>query len=267
MSMTKTRYPAKLLLLGEYTVLKGSSALAIPLREYYGQWEERHGQSPIWLGEFIDYLIAHCSDLMDVDRLTDLATQWMFNLTIPIGYGLGSSGALVAGVYDYARTQKGQDLSVLMEEMGRMESFFHGKSSGFDPLVSYMDRGVIKTPLGSFQLWDSEDNPLIHKFELIDSGAARNQKKELIPAFLNLCEQVPDAVETLCHFNNMAIEALVNQQEKELVSALQSISAWQWQYMQAWIRHEIKDQWERSDGGIYKICGAGGGGFYLKYQA
>ena len=67
-------------------------------------------------------------------------------LHIPQGYGVGSSGALVAAIYDkYA-----QDKITVLENLTRekllnlksifseMESFFHGKSSGLDPLNSYL---------------------------------------------------------------------------------------------------------------------------------
>src|SRR5690606_33746588 len=62
------------------------------------------------------------------------------------GYGIGSSGALVAAIYDKYGLEKITVLENLTREkllklkaiFGRMESFFHGKSSGLDPLNSYL---------------------------------------------------------------------------------------------------------------------------------
>ncbi|GAL79175.1 mevalonate kinase [Algibacter lectus] len=74
-----------------------------------------------------------------------------FDSSIPQGYGVGSSGALVAAIYDkYA-----QDKITVLENLTRekllklktifseMESFFHGKSSGLDPLNSYLSIPIL----------------------------------------------------------------------------------------------------------------------------
>ena len=55
---------------------------------------------------------------------------------IPIGYGLGSSGAVTACIYErYAVKTTKQETT--RTRLAQMESFFHGKSSGIDPWVSY----------------------------------------------------------------------------------------------------------------------------------
>ena len=80
-----------------------------------------------------------------------------FDSSIPQGYGVGSSGALVASIYD----QYAADKITVLENLTRdkllklkqifalMESFFHGKSSGLDPLNSYLSLPILinsKTP-------------------------------------------------------------------------------------------------------------------------
>lgn len=74
-----------------------------------------------------------------------------FDSSIPQGYGVGSSGALVAAIYD----EYAHDKITVLENLTRdkllklksvfsaMESFFHGKSSGLDPLNSYLSIPIL----------------------------------------------------------------------------------------------------------------------------
>jgi len=66
-----------------------------------------------------------------------------FESNIPIGFGLGSSGALSAGVYDSFCLAKANDnLELTKKHLAQIESYFHGSSSGTDPLVSFLQQGV-----------------------------------------------------------------------------------------------------------------------------
>ena len=81
----------------------------------------------------------------------DLANGLYFDSSIPQGYGIGSSGALVAAVYDrYANSKitilenlTRDKLLKLKQIFGLMESFFHGKSSGLDPLNSFLSLPIL----------------------------------------------------------------------------------------------------------------------------
>ena len=74
-----------------------------------------------------------------------------FKSNIPQGYGVGSSGALVAALYDKYANDKITVLENLTREkllklkaiFSEMESFFHGKSSGLDPLNSYLSIPIL----------------------------------------------------------------------------------------------------------------------------
>lgn len=81
----------------------------------------------------------------------DVARGMYFDSSIPQGYGVGSSGALVAAIYDKYANDKITVLENLTREkllqlktiFGQMESFFHGKSSGLDPLNSYLSIPIL----------------------------------------------------------------------------------------------------------------------------
>ena len=74
-----------------------------------------------------------------------------FDSSIPQGYGVGSSGALVAAIYDEYASDKITVLENLTRDkllqlktiFSEMESFFHGKSSGLDPLNSYLSIPIL----------------------------------------------------------------------------------------------------------------------------
>ena len=82
---------------------------------------------------------------------TDLSKGLYFDSSIPKGYGVGSSGALVAAIYDCYALNKitvlenltRQKLLKLKSVFSEMESFFHGKSSGLDPLNSYLSLPIL----------------------------------------------------------------------------------------------------------------------------
>src|SRR5690606_40116616 len=74
-----------------------------------------------------------------------------FDSSIPPAYGVGSRGALVASIYDKYATEKITVLENLTKDkllrlkviFSEMESFFHGKSSGLDPLNSYLSIPIL----------------------------------------------------------------------------------------------------------------------------
>ena len=83
----------------------------------------------------------------DIEKLKSAIEAGLyFDSSIPQGYGVGSSGALVAAIYDKYASDKitilenltREKLLILKSIFSKMESFFHGKSSGLDPLNSYL---------------------------------------------------------------------------------------------------------------------------------
>lgn len=92
------RYFGKLLLFGEYTIIRGSQALAMPLRRYSGAWRFAADDEPLRysLEEFVQYLMrlkakgALLTD-MDLRRFEREVNRGLyFDSDIPVGYGAGS---------------------------------------------------------------------------------------------------------------------------------------------------------------------------------
>ena len=101
------------------------------------------------LCDYTEYLKGLPEELLRLDweaLHADLDLRLYFDSSIPQGYGVGSSGALVAAFYDrYAVDKISPQADLIPEKLSRlksifaaMESYFHGKSSGLDPLNSYL---------------------------------------------------------------------------------------------------------------------------------
>src|SRR5687768_11099980 len=165
------QFPAKLLLFGEYTVLNGSQALSIPMPKWSGKWsknEESRQMSLIpdyyqWLSK-----VELADDQTFEQLVKEFEEGWFFESTVPIGYGLGSSGAYVAGVYDRYFHKPDHDFEKTSDKLAQMEAYFHGSSSGMDPLVSWSGKAVYKDDKGNFQLIDDKGWPEGFTMYLLD---------------------------------------------------------------------------------------------------
>ncbi|WP_179337092.1 mevalonate kinase family protein [Winogradskyella ludwigii] len=151
---------SKILLFGEYGIIKDSKGLSIPYNFYNGalKVDENPTQEAIKSNESLVRYVTYLRDLskelvvFDIDTLQkDVDKGMYFDSSIPQGYGVGSSGALVAAIYDKYATNKITVLENLTREklltlktvFSEMESFFHGKSSGLDPLNSYLSLPIL----------------------------------------------------------------------------------------------------------------------------
>ncbi|MEJ2095430.1 MAG: mevalonate kinase, partial [Gammaproteobacteria bacterium] len=92
--MRNRLFPGKLLLFGEYTLLAGSRALAMPLRRWQGKLSLGSGNTPLaGFGKFcLDQTFFN--DASGRRLRSDLEQGLTFVSDIPQGYGVGSSGAL-----------------------------------------------------------------------------------------------------------------------------------------------------------------------------
>lgn len=140
---------SKIILFGEYSMILDSKALMIPFRRFAAQWcygtpdNEAVVNSQKSILSIADYIEKddELSELIDTNGIkADIKQGLYLRSDIPLGYGLGSSGALVAALWQcYAKSQIA-DFMELKRVFGRMESFFHGSSSGIDPLQCYIGR-------------------------------------------------------------------------------------------------------------------------------
>lgn len=275
------RFYGKLLLFGEYAIINGADGLAIPFERYHMDFALAKDQytirkSTLLLEKYVGYLNDHFSsetyDLKGFEE--DIRQGLCVSSTIPIGYGLGSSGALVANFFHSYCIQKEKfsDISDLKKELGLLESFFHGASSGLDPLVSYLSEAVLiqhqdachitsipTTAAKNFKLFILNSNIERRTAPLVDIF-----KQKLIhnTSFAEIIQ------EELLPLNNEIIQHYLSSNEALGLKKIKELSVLQLQHFKEMIPDSIAQIWQ--DGlasGAYtmKICGAGGGGFFMGF--
>lgn len=268
-------YPSKILIAGEYTVLNGSGALVIPYKSSFIQWNKEGQQRDKHLMAFFDYLSKHgvLKDFFDLSQMrTSIEESWYLEGNIPMGYGLGSSGAMTAAVWDRFRLRETLEMSVeeTLEVFKMMENFFHGKSSGLDPLVSFYQLPVYARDekielLKEFDL----DSMLPIGLELLDSGWSRQTQKGV-----NWFQQqrqhqdFRELIDDMSKINQRIIESMIKRDTITFEECWKRISQITMQSFRPLIPDPVYNIWKeglQSETYYVKLCGAGGGGYFLVY--
>ncbi|PQJ80786.1 mevalonate kinase family protein [Polaribacter porphyrae] len=279
---------AKILLFGEYGIIKDSKGLAIPFNAYRGalktsdNLDNASKKSNENLYQFYKYISNLDSDLVSFNLKefkTDLDNGMYFDSSIPQGYGVGSSGALVASIYDKYANDKITVLENLTRDkllklkavFSLMESFFHGKSSGLDPLNSYLSLPI-----------------LINSKENIEPAGIPSQKEGKGAVFLLDSEQIGETEPMVNIFmNKMKNEGFRNMLSKEfathtdaciedflqgnvksLFGNVKKLSKVVLKNFKPMIPDAFHKVWEKgiaSNDYYLKLCGSGGGGYILGF--
>ncbi|MEL7587801.1 MAG: hypothetical protein AAGU19_13910 [Prolixibacteraceae bacterium] len=282
---------AKLLLFGEYGLMFGARALALPFNRYSGMlvkpgataFDTDARQSSVELERFASWfqheqLNAKMNFPLDLERLRqDITGNLYFRSDIPLEYGLGSSGALCAALFDeysiYCRDplyvgKKHSLPEALKHDFSVMESYFHGKSSGLDPLVSFFHQPVLFEN-NHILLPHVTNEKLGFQVCLIDTGAP-GATSPLVSRFL---EKMQDPDFNLVFnsdylpANDGAVQAFLARQPDQLFRYLRLITRFQLDYLTEMIPAGIADHIEQllSHGICVKLLGSGGGGFLLAF--
>ena len=259
-------YPAKILLYGEHTVLRGGRGLAVPYAEKSLHWVKDRPDERLL--KFCDYLrVVMSPDLFDAGALEDhLLNDWRLVGDIPTGYGLGSSGAVCAAIWDNFSTLDGKTLSgeALRKNLARMEQHFHGTSSGTDPLICYLNAPLL---LGGSAQPQTTRLPAgwNEGFFLVDTGQERNAA-DYIHRFTTRYDNDPGfarAINAGWTTNaNAAIDALLAGDRKALWECTAQLSDFQLREFSDFIPAHLHPKWTAKDYSL-KLCGAGGGGMML----
>lgn len=262
-------FSAKLLLFGEHTAVHGSKALAIPYPKMSMQFQflKENNEFHIHLVNLHNYLIklTNLHYRYDLERFgRDISKGLNIISTIPIGYGAGSSGALVACFFDVYCVNFDQHIDLLKQDLANIESFFHGKSSGIDPLVSYLNRSVLIDG-GKVEIMDKISFKQEELF-ILDSQISRSTE-QYVEVFKEKIKEESFAAaikEKLVPLNNGAIHNYIF--NESIWQNFVQISKWQLANMHEFIPAEIQVIWriglDTQDFAL-KLCGAGGGGFFL----
>ena len=279
---------AKILLFGEYGIIKDSKGLAIPYNSYQGALKKSDNlseeaiQSNKNLEKLYHHLLTIDENLVTfrLDSLKeDVDNGMYFDSSIPQGYGVGSSGALVAAIYDKYAIDKITVLENLTREkllklkaiFAAIESFFHGKSSGLDPLNSYLSIPILinskdnleatgipmqKDGKGAVFLLDSnqvgETAPMVNIF-------MNKMKKEGFRKMIS---------EDFATYTDACIDDFLHGNVKSLLGNVKLLSKVVLDNFKPMIPKSFHKLWQHgleTNDYYLKLCGSGGGGYILGF--
>lgn len=274
-------FSSKVLLFGEYSVIQHSNALAMPYHLFEGRLtfrKENSGSRDPELQALVSFMkkLGDHSDLnfdFDVSSFGfDVSQGLVFDSTIPQGYGVGSSGALIAALY-HRYCQKRQDfdgdINQLKSRLALLESHFHGASSGFDPLVSYLNKSILKDKKeGLLPVPLEERTDSTAALFLLNTGRSR-KTEPLVNLFLEKCKS--EEFSFLCEkelvpVTDNCIDSFMEGDIVELWDNFYALSRFQYENFKPMIPKLYHDLWElglKNNNFLLKICGAGGGGFLM----
>lgn len=271
------KHHGKVILFGEYTVILTGEALALPLNRVYGRLTVKppyHPQSAKFINAFYEYLrvtqLPHDVSLNVDAWKEDIENGLYLETNATIGYGIGSSGILTACIFrTYADLKYKLTLNQLKEVLATMESFFHGKSSGIDPLISYMGQ-PIRMVESSIELLDGLNEDYLNQFYLYDTGTPRNTQP-LVKWFKSQManETFAEAMTQMSYLVNQLIGSLITNNLQDLTLIMKQLSAHQLIHLERLIPDQVKKIWVNgleNDDYYMKLCGAGGGGYMLIYN-
>lgn len=286
--MANPLFYAKILLFGEYGIIEDSQGLTLPYSFYKGTLKfsdlesDFEKTSNISLQKYADYLGSlnlPDSFKLNISKLQkDLKKGLFFDSNIPQGYGVGSSGALVAAIFEkysvktYLPEHISKDqLKELKKVFGEMESYFHGKSSGIDPLICYMNLPIL---IENKENVDKVSIPESHEGKgaifLIDSGMT-GETGPMVQIFFEKMKTEgfrKTMKEEFIRYNNACIDAFLKKEMNPLFRNLKSLSVWAYEHFKPMIPESIYNAWKKGlDTNAYylKLCGSGGGGYILGF--
>lgn len=286
--MTNPLFYAKILLFGEYGIIEDSQGLTLPYSFYKGalkfsslqtDFERRSNESLKQYAQYLQTLELPLEYALDLKQLEkDLREGLFFDSNIPQGYGVGSSGALVAAIFERYSVEKYQAETISKEQLkdlkrifGQLESYFHGTSSGIDPLICYMNLPILienresvdkvslpaqKEGKGAIFLIDSgevgETGPMVQIFfeKMKTEGFRKTLKEEFI------------------RYNNACIDHFLKKDMNPFFKNLRALSLWAYDHFKPMIPKSLYSAWKDGlDTNAYylKLCGSGGGGYILGF--
>ncbi len=269
------RYSSKILLFGEYTVLHGSKALAMPFPKYFGKWiYDTSHRSRQQIAKLKQYLLtiyrAGKIDDFDFDELERLTSRGLaFESNIPQGYGVGSSGSVTAAVYDlFYKRNNGVTITELKSVLGLIESCYHGESSGVDPLVSYLGQPILLHNKETVELLDNVNHEINKSIYLIDTKIQRSTAA-LVEAYQLTRRENEEFImqmQIIAEINDELIDSYLLDDRTRFAKKMKELSEYQYNTMKMLIPEKYSSMWKKGlETGEYsmKINGAGGGGFLM----
>jgi mevalonate kinase len=273
-------YPSKIMLAGEYGVVVGGSALTVPFPGFRTMVRSvadiPAGREPDAAAslEVFQGLYRYIRDLPhafhaepDMGLFSARIGEYWLDSSIPVGFGLGSSGTVSAAIYDLFFPAAGKvPLTAQKEDLALIESFFHGRSSGVDALTCHAGVPLFFKQGTTVRKVDIDIQELRggYLFFLLDSGK-KSDTGPLVRHFLDRMKDPGFAAairEEYLPMNLKLIESLLGERDADIGMLVRMISDFQYDHFRRMIPDHMTDAWiegQVSNNYYLKLNGSGGG--------
>lgn len=280
---------SKILLFGEYGIIKDSKGLSIPYNFYNGalKFTETETDQAKASNKGLQLFVEHLKKLnpslvtFNFEALDqDVAAGMYFDSSIPQGYGVGSSGALVAAIYDKYANGKITVLENLTRAkllqlkaiFAEMESFFHGKSSGLDPLNSYLSLPILINSKDNIEATGipSQNTDGKGAVFLLDSGIV-GETAPMVSIFMENMKQegFRNMLKTqFIKHTDACVDDFLKGDIKSLFKNTKQLSKIVLNHFKPMIPQQFHELWKNgleNNDYYLKLCGSGGGGYILGF--
>lgn len=284
--MSSSIYSSKILLFGEYSIILNSFGFAIPYPLYNGRLKlnaaNNDKDSNKNILEFIEYLKINGKNLsldwLKINR--DTTNGLFFKSNIPQGYGLGSSGALVAAFYNrYAKKKISLNekltknkLQKLKNIFSKMESHFHGESSGIDPLNCYLGLPILIKSQNEIEITKMPEEKAAGSrgIFILDSGNSSDTSLMVSLFFKKMEDKNFNYMikNQFIKYSKTCINEFLNGNIDSMFNSIKVLSEITLNNFQPMIPNKFIKLWREgliTNDYFFKLCGSGGGGFLLGF--
>ena len=284
--MSSSIYSSKILLFGEYSIILNSFGFAIPYPLYNGRLKlnaaNNDKDSNKNILEFIEYLKINGKNLslnwLKINK--DIANGLFFKSNIPQGYGLGSSGALVAAFYNrYAKKKISLNekltknkLQKLKNIFSKMESHFHGESSGIDPLNCYLGLPILIKSQSEIEITKMPEEKATGSsgIFILDSGNSSDTSLMVSLFFKKMEDKNFNYMmkNQFIKYSKTCINEFLHGNIDSMFNSIKVLSEITLNNFQPMIPNKFIKLWREgliTNDYFFKLCGSGGGGFLLGF--
>lgn len=270
------------MLAGEYGVIIGSEAITVPLTGFHaklsdikdaaGSDQEKIHQSVSGLRKVITYIESlprnsffANPEIRDLQKL--LKDGYFIHSTIPQGYGIGSSGAVSALIYDqFFSNTGGLTLEEQRKDLASIESCFHGKSSGVDAMTCFKGSALHFLPGGKIKLLEKDPlhNGMGYRFFLLDSKETFDTGP-LVTTFMEQMKKNDYAARIRSDYFTLIskfINSVTGTSGSDPALIFRAISDFQFSHFRPMIPENMEEAWINGQvSNVYylKLNGSGGG--------
>lgn len=272
-SKFSTQAYGKWLLSGEHAVLRGSKAIAFPLKSRVLQLDfqsggekiefefkgERGFEYELVLAGLLDRALEHVGH-----SRSDIKGKLVLTSNLPLGGGLGASATLCVVVARWFAYMGWAKESELYEFARKLENIFHGESSGVDIAIALSGNPLLFSRAGMREVIDLGWQPKLFISYTGQRASTKDCVDKVKDLFIGNSRLAKTLDEQMGASVELCLRAIVEKDESKLVQGMNLAASCftKWGLAEGLVRESMDKL--LSEGALaVKPTGSGGGGYVL----